>query len=184
MEYSITQIGKKLEQIVQKAVTSELGIAKEKIGMGIPGQAQGLIVCLYLYDFRKNTWIQSQSMETVDLTRQRYPSKYYDLYFLITFHSEGDMQFRMEEELKIMDILLRWLGDVSILESDNRGTKTPQFEIHDPDLEEKVKIWSGLTQPMQPAVYCKVGPVEVVSDRTKRISRVTDIQMNYEEEAT
>lgn len=182
MEYNITQVGKRLEQIVQKAVVEELDIPKEKIGMGIPGQGQGLTVCLYLYDIRKNTGIQAQHMQPVDLTRLRYPSKYYDLYFVLAIHSEGDMQYRMEEELKLTDILLRCLGDASIPEPDSSGGGQTLFEIHDLELEEKAKIWSGLNQPIQTAVYCKAGPVEVMSGRIKQVSRVTDIQVNYLQE--
>lgn len=182
MDYGIAQTGKRLETIVQNAVTEKLEIAKEKIGMGIPGQAQGLSVCLYLYDIRKNTGIQMQQMEPIDLTRLRYPSKYYDLYFLLIPYAEGDMKYRLEEELKLMDILLQCLGDASIPEKDNRVGKEPIFEIYDPDLDEKTKIWSGLNQPMQAAVYCKAGPIEVMSERIRQVSRVTDVQINYPEE--
>ena len=178
VDYVITKTGIKLTELVREILLDEMNIEAERIGMSVPGREQNLLVCVYLYDVKKNTDIQSQHMISVSATELRYPSSYYDLYFMIIPYSDSDLKYRMEEELKLFDIIIQFLGDIHFVNTDQEI----KFELCDIDFDNKAKIWTGLNQPLHMAVYCKAGPVEVQSSRRKKVSRVTDVQMNFMQE--
>lgn len=174
-DYVITKAGIKLTELIREILLNEMNMEAERIGLSVPGQEQNLLVCVYLYNIKKNTDIQSQHMISISATELRYPSSYYDLYYMIVPYSDSDLKYREEEKLKILDVMIQFLGDIYFIDT-NQEIK---FELCDMDLDNKVKIWTGLNQPLHMAVYCKVGPVEVQSMRRKRVSRVTDVQMSF-----
>lgn len=177
-DYIITKTGIKLAELLRNVLSDEMNMQADHIGMCMPGQEQNFSVCIYLYDIRKNADIQSQQMVTVSATELRYPSSYYDLYYIIIPHSDSDLKYKAEEELKLLDIIIQYLGDTYFLDTDQKI----RFELCDIDFDSKTKIWTGLNQPLQTAVYCKAGPVEVQSLRTKKVSRVTEVRMDFIQE--
>lgn len=175
IDYIITKTGIKLTGLLKDVLSDEMNIEAERICVAMPGQEQKPLVCVYLYDIRKNTDIQSQNMVTVSATELKYPSSYYDLYYIIIPYSDSDEKYKVEEEWRLLDIMIQYLGDTHFLNADQKI----KFELCDISFDDKTKIWAGLNQPLQPAVYCKAGPVEVQSLRKKKISRVTDVQMSF-----
>ncbi|MDE6759712.1 MAG: DUF4255 domain-containing protein [Lachnospiraceae bacterium] len=178
-DYVITGAGMQLTRLVAQALEREFHMEKGQIGMGVPGEDHNLAVCIYLYDIRKNPDIHLPQMIPVSATQLKYPSNYYNLYFMLVPYSYSDRKYRMEEELKLMDVLLQVLGDIHHLEKTGGGETEVDLEIYDMDLDAKAKIWTGLNKPMRMAVYCKAGPVEIQSARTKQVKRVTDIRMDF-----
>lgn len=176
-DFVITKTGTKLTEILRQVLSATLDIGTERIGMCIPGENSSLLVCIYLYDIKKNTDVLSPEMVPVGLSELRYPSGFYDLYYMIVPYSEGDLQYRLQEETKILDVMLRYLGDVHFL---NIEREIP-LELSNLDFDSKTKIWNSLNQPIRTAIYCKAGPVEIESARKKKISRVTDVQMDFME---
>lgn len=174
-EYVITKTGRRLVEIIRQAVQQEYEISTEQVGMGIPGENNGFMVCVYLYDVQKKQEINNQQMKPVSAQRLQYPSSYYDLYYLIVPSSDSDLKFRAEEECRLIDILLQTLGDLHYIEEE-AGIG---FSLKELEFEEKMKIWNGLNTPFRTAVYGKAGPVEIESTRTKEIKRVTNILMDF-----
>ncbi len=177
--YVITRAGMQLTRLVAQALEREFHMEKEQIGMGVPGEDHNLAVCIYLYDIRKNSDISMPQMMSVSATQLKYPSNYYNLYFMLVPSSYSDRKYRMEEELKLMDVLLQVLGDIHHLKEIGGEKEEVDLEIYDMDFDAKAKIWTSLNKPMHTAVYCKAGPVEIQSARTKQVKRVTDIQMDF-----
>lgn len=174
-KYVITQAGMILMEIIREAFNREYGLAAERIGMGLPGEDGSLAVCIYMYDIRKNFDMNDLNMRSVGPTKLRYPSNYYDLYYMIVPHSDSDLKFRAEEENRLMDLLLQTLGDFQSVEQ-KAGI---DFFLMDLDLDEKMKIWNGLNIPYRTALYGKAGPVEIESANYKEVKRVTNIQMDF-----
>lgn len=174
-DYVITKTGIKFVEVVREFIGNRIDIDADRIGLCMPGDSQNLLVCIGLYDIRRNTDIYTQNMISINATELKYPSSYYDLYYIIVPCSDGDLKYRLEEEMKILDIIIQFLGDEHFLSED----KGVGIELCNMDFDSKTKIWTGLNQPMKNAVYCKVGPVEIQSTRTKKVSRVTDIQMDF-----
>lgn len=181
-QYAITKAGRQLTDIVRKALEKAFGTNTEKVILGIPGRNQNVSACIYLYDIRKNGDTQLMYMRSLSATELQYPSNYYDLYFMIVPYSESDLKDQMEEELKILDVLIQCMGEAFLFIPEEESAIN--FELCDIDFDEKTKIWNSLTQPVHTAVYCKAVAVEVPSLRKKKVSRVTDIQMNFVQEGS
>lgn len=174
-KYMITKTGAVLMEVIRQALNREYGISAERIGMGVPGEDNSLTVCIYMYDIQRNFDMNDQRMKTVSPTKLRYPSNYYDLYYMVVPYSDSDLKFRAEEECRIIDLLLQILGDLhSFEEEENIG-----FCLRELDFDEKMKIWNGLNVPFHTALYGKAGPVEIESARIREVKRVTDMQMEF-----
>lgn len=177
--YVVSQIGMQLTGVIREAVGREFNMERNQIGMGIPGEDKNLAVCIYPYDIKRNRDIHHPEMVSVNAAQLRYPSSYYDLYYMLVPYSYSDMKYRMEEELRLLDVLLQVLGDLHYLKEIGEEKTKVEFDVHDIDFDGKTKIWAGINQPMHTAVYCKAGPVEIQSARMKQVKRVTEIQMDF-----
>lgn len=177
-DYMITRTGIKLTEILKTILPEQMNVDVDRIGMGMPGEEHNLLVSICLYDIRKNTDMSSPYMITVSQEELKYPSAYYDLYYMLVPCADSDVKYRMEENARLLDVMLQLLGDVHFL----KLGQEIGFELCDMDFDTKAKIWAGLNQPMRMAVYCKAGPVEIQSTRRKRVSRVTDIRMDFMQE--
>ncbi|MDE5967410.1 MAG: DUF4255 domain-containing protein [Lachnospiraceae bacterium] len=175
--YIITDMGKLLVNLAADMLMEELDVPEGQIGLGIPGESEQLSLYIYMYDIRENVQAHTGHFKAVGCERLKYPSRFYDLYYMLVPSAKGDPKYKMEEEFRFMDVLLRRFGDMEYLDEEMRTAVT----LYSPDLEEKVKIWNALNQSLKPAIYCKAGPMEVLSDKTKDVKRVTNVQMRYEE---
>lgn len=173
-QHIITETSRRLKEFAADVLKTELDVPKEQTGLGIPEESSPFSLCIFLYDFQKNTNMNNAQFRTVSVGKLRYPSGYYDLFYMLVPYSNGDRKYRTEEELRMLDILLKKLGDAGFLEADEQTAVT----LVNPELEEKIKIWNALNQPLRAALYCKLGPVEVESERTKEIKRVKDVEMH------
>lgn len=173
VEYVISKTGEEIVRILRQTLKQEMNMEAEHIGIGKPDENNGLQVCVYLYDIQRNAGITPSDMIPVSATQYRYPSVYYDLYYVIVPCLDSDLKYRMQEEIKLLDVFMQCLGDLRMLHLDQ---EIP-FELFDMEFENKTKFWSGLGQNMRMAVYCKAGPVEIRSGRTKDVTRVREINM-------
>ncbi len=202
--YIITETGKLLTQEVRRILEQEFDIPRERVGMGMPGEDGRLSLCIFMYDIRKNLDMHTEQYKAVGREQLRYPSNYYDIFYMLVPYAAGDARYQMEEIARIIDILLKHLGDVSYLEverqplqeqstapstdrvvspsrSDAPSTDRVAFQFDNPDFDEKVKIWNSINQPLCPSLFCRVGPVEVESGRTRGIKRVEEVNLQVEE---
>lgn len=175
--YIITDMGKLLVNLAADMLAEELNIPAGQVGLGIPGESEQLSLCIYMFDIRENVEAHTGQFKTVGTGRLKYPSRFYDLYYMLVPSAKGELKYKMEEEFRLLDVLLRRFGDMEYLDGEKRAAVT----LYSPDFEEKAKIWNALNQSLRPAVYCKAGPMEVLSDKTKDVKRVTNVQMRFEE---
>lgn len=169
----ITRTGTALTGVVRKMLARRMDLEEERVGLCRPGENAGFQVCIYLYDIRKNMDLFSGRMTAVSTTELRYPSAYYDLYYVIVPWMDSDLKYREEEETKLLDVLIQSLADVCVLDI---GEEIP-LELNDLDFDDRLRLWAGLGQPLRTAVYVKAGPVEIRSMRTRQVSRVKDVRM-------
>ncbi len=173
--YIITETGRQFAALVTDILKTEFDIPNEQVGLGMPGENSQLALCIFLYDIQKNNDMNIVHLQTVSVGTLRYPSSFYDLYYMLVPYSSGDLKYRAQEESRFLDILLRKLADIGYMKE---GEQT-EVALINPELEEKIRIWNALNQPLRTALYCKLGPVEILSDRTKEVKRVKDAEMRY-----
>lgn len=181
----ITNASNQLTKFLQDVLKQTMEIEAEHIGLSTPGENHNLAVCVYLYDIKKNTDMIFRKMIPIDAKTSRYPSTYYDLHYMIVPYSKSDIRYKASEEQRYLDVMIQALGDAFWLEdgftkedliTEHSATK---LELLDMDYEEKAKIWSSLNQAFKLSLFCKVGPVEVSSARSKKVERVEEIQISF-----
>lgn len=172
-DYMITRTGAALTGAVREMLAQQMDMERECVGLCRPGENTGFQVCIYLYDVQRNTKLFTRDMTAVSKTELRYPSSYYDLYYLIVPCMDSDLKYRQEEETKLLDVLIQYLFDVHMLDVE-QGIP---IELYEMTFDDRAKLWTGIGQPMRTAVYVKAGPVEIRSMRTKTVSRVKDVRL-------
>lgn len=172
--YKILSISRGLTEMVRNIMRDNLDLLPEKVDLGTPGDEAGLELYLCLYDIHRVSVMQNSEMQNIGIQNLRFPSQYYYLYYMLVPYSYGDLKYRAEEELRMFDVLLSGLTDQVWLED---GDRRLEIELLDPELPDKLRIWSGIQASYHMALYSRIGPVEITSGRTKHIRRVTDWQV-------
>lgn len=156
-----------------------------KIFLGCPGDNHQASLYLWLYDAREEQGVRMSAMVNEGLNRQRYPSLFFSLYYMVTAVSTGDARFRAAEEQKIMGRAMQVLKDYSIMHhttyqvtEDNRPEHI-RISLLDMPQEEKHKIFNFPNTPYKISAFYRVSPVEVPSAKEKEISRVTELRFQY-----
>ena len=174
--YVLREVGRCLAELVADILEKEFELPRSRVGLGIPGEDSQLALCIFPYDIYRNTNMPPGEAVAIGTRSLREPSAFYDICFMLVPYSVGDLKYRREEELRFLDILLRDLGDTRHL-----GEDEVDFCFDNLSFEDKARVWNALNQPLRLALYCKVGPIEVMSGKIREIRRVTDVHMHYME---
>jgi len=187
---TIADVGNALTELLRSNMVPEVLFNEESIGVCSPEDKGDFLLGLYLYDIRQSEVFRGSEMQVIDSKRQKYPSVYLELYYMLTAYSNGDIKFRSLEEHKILGKAIQVFTDHSIL--DVRTLKpiskpdglSIRLEMLSLPLEEKMKIWAFPNKPYKLSVFFKVAPVELESLRIKEVQRVVDIQFIVKEQET
>ena len=185
---AIAEIGMILTETLRTYMAPEVIENPDRIGLCSPEDKGDLMLCIYLYDIRECEEIRSHSMVMIDSARQKYPSSFLNLYYMITAFSNGDIKYRAEEEQKILGKTVQVLQDHSVIDQMVQGTglpdgeTMPSIEILNLTLEDKMRIWNVPNTAYKTSLFYKVGPVEIESERMREAQRVVDVTFTVEHE--
>lgn len=177
---AIAEIGNTLAEILRTSMVPDTIANPDHIGLCSPADKGDLAVGIYLYDIRESEEIRGNSMVMVDPSRQRYPSSFLTLYYMITAYSNGDIKYRAEEEQKILGRVVQVLADHGVLEGQVQaegspdGETTATVEMQNLSMEDKLRVWNVPNTAYKTSLFYKVGPVEIESERTREARRVLD----------
>ena len=159
----------------------------ENIGLYNPEEKGDFMLGLYLYDIRESEEYRDSSRVSVDITRQKYPSTYLSLCYMMTAYSNGDIKLRAAEEHKILGKAMQVLADYSILDSitlqpmEKPTGRFVQIEFQSLSIEDKMRLWTVPNKAYRLSCFFKVGPVELESAKTKTVSRVVSLDVAVKE---
>lgn len=185
---AIADIGNALTELLRFKMVPDVFLNEESIGVCSPEDKGDFMLGIYLYDVRQSEIFRSNEMQTIDSRRQKFPSTYLELYYMLTAYSNGDVKFRSLEEHKILGKVIQIFLDNSSLDATTLKPvlKTDEFsvrlELLPLSLEEKMKIWAFPNRPYKLSLFLKVAPVEIESLRVKEVQRVMDIQFFVKEQ--
>lgn len=142
---------------------------------------------IYLYDIKESEEIRNTSMINIDIVRQKYPSMYLTLYYMITAYSNGDIKYKSKEEFKMLGRVLQIFKDYPVfhkntlefMEKPDQNSIVIQY--HSLSYEEKQKIWPLQDKAYKLSLFYKVTPVELESEKIKKINRVININFDIGE---
>lgn len=186
MKYTgIADVSNALAERLREYMVPELVKSPYLIGLCSPGDKGDFMVGIYLYDIRECEELRNHDMVTIDSSRQKYPSSFVTLFYMITAYSNGDIRYRAEEELRILGKVIQILKDYAVLdgstfEGDGNGQRC-SIEMQNLSMEEKIHLFNVPGMGYKTSLFYEIGPVEIESVRTKHVKRVVDITFGVEE---
>ncbi len=183
----ISEIGSTIIKLLRSEMVPEVIQNADAIGLCSPADKGDFVLGLYLYDIRESEEIFETGMRTLGTGEQRYPSKFINLYYMVTAYSVSDVKFRAAEEQRILGRAMQVLMDHVVLDDllfgpDKAAGRYPiRIEQLRLDNDERMKLWNMPDVPYKLSLYYKVAPVEMESSRTRKIQRVRQIEMEIQE---
>lgn len=183
----IADIGNAIVQLLRDNLVPAIIISTENIGLCTPSDKGDIILGVNLYDVRENQDIVPTGMMAKGVRQLKYPSTFYDLYYMITAYSASDIKFRAAEDQKILGKVLQVLKDHPTFTAEQLGSEltnsqyVPKIELLHLENEEKVKLWHVPDMPYKLSLFYKVYPVEIESNRVKEVTRVVDVDFTVQE---
>lgn len=183
----IADVGNALTTILRKDLVPEIIRSEDLIGLCSPSDKGDVSLGIYLYDIRQSEGVQSHDMIALSANRQKYPSSYYTLYYMLTAYSNSDLKFRSEEEQKILGRVLQILNDNKVLDAktleikEELGSMDLRIESLSLNSDEKLKLWNMPSVPYRLSVFYKIYPIEIESTKIRNIRRVTEVDFAVKE---
>lgn len=178
----IADVGNALVKIFREHMVPDVIPNADAIGLCHPADKGDFMLGIHLYDVKENMEIFERGMQNVDLSTQRYPSQFLELYYMITPYSMSDVKFRAVEEQRILGRAMQVLMDYGNLSGQDIGSQNSSYTVHAQmlrlDMEDKMKLWNIPEVPYKASLYYKVTPVELESTRRKQVRRVTEAEIN------
>lgn len=183
----MADIGNAIVQLLRDHLVPAIIINTENIGLCTPSDRGDITLGVNLYDIRENQDIVITEMLPRGVKQLKYPSTFYDLYYMITSYSTSDLKFRATEDQKILGKVLQVLKDHPAFTVEQLGSElansrfVPRIELLQLEHDEKMKLWNVPNMPYKLSLFYKVYPVEIESDRMKEITRVADVEFTVQD---
>ena len=176
----VSDVGDALVRLLRAGMVPDIIPNAEGIGVCHPADRGDVNLGICLYDVRRNTDLDAAERIPVGTDKMRAPSLFLDLFYMITAYSSSDVRFRSLEEAKILGRAIQIIEGNPMLRPELYGNVfsdmryQPRIELLDLNNEEKHRIWDIPDQPYKLSVFYKVYPIEIISERITKITRVTE----------
>lgn len=183
----ISDVGNAIVKILRDNMVPDVIPNADAIGLCSPADKGDFVLGVYLYDVKESDEVFASGMMMSGQNQQKYPSKYMNLFYMITAYSMSDVKFRSSEEQRILGRAIQVLMDHGLLDTKMLGMtggadKYPiKIEMLRLDNEEKMKLWNMPDVPYKLSLYYKVSPIEIESTRVRTVHRVTEINFDVSE---
>ena len=178
----IADTGNCLVERLRGALVPDLIQNAGEIGLRSPEDRGDASLGLFLYDIRPSEEVY-QKRPVVTREKISKPPLLLSLSYMITAYSQGDIQYRLAHEERILGRVIQYFYDNPIIpleEADPQLMSGTELHISMLRLEadEKSRIWSFPGVGNRLSVFYKVSPVAIDSEIQKKITRVTDLDIN------
>ena len=183
----IADVGNAIVSVLRENMVPDVVPNPESIGLSTLEDKGDLLVGVHLYDIRESEEYRNSGMISEDISRQKYPSIYLTLYYMVSAYSNGDVKFKASEEHKILGRALQALADNRILDgetlqpTEQGGGANIIIEMDSLSMEDKMKIWTVPNKTCPLSLFFKAGPIELESAKTRKMQRVVDIDFQVRE---
>lgn len=184
----ITDVGTGLIRLLRDNMVPDIIQNADTIGLCSPADKGDYMLGLYLYDIRESEDVFDTGMRSSGQDRQRYPSVYLNLFYMLTAYSVSDIKFRAAEEQRIIGKAIQVMADHPVLDASFFGNEKSagrypiRIELQQLDNDERMKIWNMPNVPYKLSMYYKVFPVEIESARIRKVQRVQRVDMDFTEQ--
>jgi len=142
---------------------------------------------IYLYDIQAMSEYTLPQMISIGHNKKQYPPKSLKLRYMVYLNKKAQIVAKGEDEQRILGLTIQLLYDnpsITISKIHNLSDafdETASISILNLNVDEKSKIWTALTLPMQLGIYLEVSPVLLASTREVTVTRVAETTFSTEE---
>jgi len=178
----IADTGNCLVERLRGVLVPDLIQNEAEIGLRSPEDRGDTALGLFLYDVRPSEEVyQKRAVVTNDKISK--PPMFLSLSYMITAYSQGDIQYRLPQEERILGRVIQYFYDNPVIpleDVDEQMTSGTELHIHmlKPDTDEKSRIWNFPNVGNRLSLFYKVSPVAIDSEIRKKVTRVTDLDIN------
>lgn len=182
---AIADVSNSIVGMLREFLVPDIVSHGDKIFLGNPGENTQASLCVSLYNIEQERRTEAGGMVNEGIRRQRYPSQYLSLYYMITAISNSDIKFRASEEQKILGRVMQGLHDYSVLDieelkvTDNSRLPHIKISLLNLEQEEKLKLFHFPGIAYKCSLFYKVSIVEIQSARQREISRVYETDFAF-----
>lgn len=181
---ALAEAGEGLVQLLREHLTPEPISKEELISLCSPHESENNQLTVYLFHIEEDQ--QSASGGYVQQSRdlQRMSPSRLNLSFLITAHSKAPAQLREADQYRMLGAAIQVLKDHPLLErpylagSLADSDAALRLSVERPNFEQLTKIWGNPSKPYKLSIVCKLGGVLLDSKRVRRVTRITDVQID------
>jgi hypothetical protein len=184
----ILEVGNALVNLLRENLTPDIIQNPDAIGLCSPDDKGDIVLGLHLYDIRESEEIRLNDMQNLDVGRQRNPSAYLTLSYMITAYSTADVKFRAGEDHKILGKVVQVFHDNSVLSAatldpvERAAEMSLRIRMVNLEVEEKQRLWNFPNNPYRVSLFYRISPVEVESARIKSVQRVVQVDLGVKEQ--
>ncbi|WP_181995620.1 DUF4255 domain-containing protein [Clostridium sp. AM58-1XD] len=182
---AVPAVSRALVSLLQDHMVPSILPGLEEVGICSPSERGDLSLMIWMYDVQESDRVSDYQMRMGEKELQ-FPPTYLDLYYMIAAYSKVDIQYRAEEEQKILMKVMEIFRDYCILDESTLrpAEKADPMAIHiEPlrvNIDDKLKMWGQAGESYRLSLFYRVSPVRLENETRRKITRVTEIDINPE----
>lgn len=177
---TIADVGNTLVKILQSSLVPDVIQNNNLIGLCEPFDKGDFVLGIYLYNIEQNQDMRMNSYISNGVDTQIAPPIFLNLYYMITAYSQSDVKFKSAENQIILGKTIQTFNDCSFIQ-DNIGNSL-RVDMINPSYNDKKSIWNNFNQQKEKlSLFYRVSPVEISSNNSRKIVRITDVDFSSKE---
>lgn len=180
----MADVGVSLVNLLKENLTPEPIADKETIGLCSPSEKGDFALTLYLYNIEESGEFRITEMQKLDDGNLKYPPSSFNLYYLMTAYSTGELKNKASDEHKILGRAIQVLNDNGVIKKEylvgnlKNSEQEIRVQIKNLTYDEMMRIWNFHDVPYRLSIAYRVGPILIDSTRIKKVTRVLETQFN------
>ena len=180
---ALVEAGNALVELLRDRLTPEPISNRELISLCSPYENENNQLTVYLFHLEEESQGSLQGYQPVSRDMERMRPTEMTANFLITAHSKAPAQMREADQYRMMGAAIQAVKDMPILEepflsgSLAEESARLRLNVERPNMDQMMKIWNNNSKPYKLSIVVRVSGISIESKRTRRIRRVTDVQI-------
>jgi len=184
---ALVEAGEALVELLRDNLTPEPISKRELISLCSPHESENNQLTVFLYHVEEDQHNNQAGFSSVSKDEQRANPTRIHLNMLITAHSKAPSQLKEADQYRMIGAVVQVVKDNPILD---RKYISGSFLESDDELhlsverlnfDQMIKVWNNTTSPYKLSVVIRIGSIAIESKRTRRISRVSDVEISVEQ---
>lgn len=184
---AIYEAGNALVELLREELTPEPISKGELISLCSPHESENNQVTVYLFHIEEDAQSGMSGYYTFSRDVEKMRPTLLTASFLITAHSKAPTQMREADQYRMMGAAIQAVKDMPVLDKRflSGSLAQTQAELHlsveRPNFDQLIKIWNNNSNAYKLSIVVKVSGIAIDSRRTRRIHRVTDVEIGVDQ---